>query len=101
MLCAVGMIMVICRMCYIFRSNQQQISDIITEGPPLIVYLIAFNVITFVDAANLINHPINDNNHSKINMPLWIVHSSAEPGGTLMIPVAFALSQVFKHAARW
>ena len=104
LLCTVGMIMVTCRMCCIYcrrSSNQQQIIDIVTDGTPLIVYLVAFNVITFVNAANLINHAISDNSNSKINMPLWIIHSFAEPGGTLMIPVAFALSQVIKHATRW
>lgn len=107
LLCTVGMIIVIYRLCrfyYKVRSHRQQIShlvEIIIDGIPLIIYLVVFNVINLVDTANVSVHATRDYDDSKINMKLWIIHSFAGPSRALMIPFAFVLSQFIKHIPHW
>ena len=107
LLCTVGVFVVIYRICHFYykmkrhRQQKNYLTDIIIDGIPLIIYLVVFNVINLVNATNLIYYAISDNNNSKINMKLWIIHSFAGPARALMIPFAFVLGQFIKHVTRW
>lgn len=97
-LCTVGMFVVVTSVWIYYRRRgyTSTIKGVIIQGLPPTMYLIIYDIISFLDVSSLLYHyKAGLTRGGSVDYSLWTMHAVTGPCRALAIPIAFVLGKIF------